>query len=74
MVPSASAISSPPMPMPLSSTVRRLLSASARMVMRGFGVVAEQLGPLDRLVAQLLAGICRVGDQLAQEDVAVRID
>ena len=37
-------------------------------------IVAEQLGPLDRLVAQLLAGIGRVGDQLAQEDVAVRID
>ena len=37
-------------------------------------IVAEQLGPLNRLVAQLLAGIGRVGDQLAQEDVAIRID
>ena len=37
-------------------------------------IVAEQLGPLDRLIAQLLAGIGSVGDQLAQEDVAVRIN
>src|SRR5690606_40577873 len=37
-------------------------------------IVAEQFRVLDRLVAQLLAGIGSIGDQLAQEYVAVRID
>ena len=34
----------------------------------------DQFGLGDRLVAQLLAGVGGVGDQLAHEDVAVRID
>ena len=62
------------MPMPLSSTVRRRFSASISERDPGFGIVAEQAGVRDRLVAQLLAGVGRVGDQLAQEDVPVRVD
>ena len=74
MVPSASTISSRLMPMPLSSTVSVLSSAIEPDGDARLRVVAEQLGPGDRLVAQLLAGVGRVGDQLAQEDVAVGID
>ena len=40
----------------------------------GLRVVAEQRRVGDRLVAQLLAGVGGVRDQLAQEDVLVRID
>ena len=40
----------------------------------GLGVIAEQGGVGDRLVAQLLAGIGRIRDQLAQEDVLVGVD
>ena len=34
----------------------------------------DQLGPGDRLVAQLLAGVGGVGDEFANENVAIRID
>ena len=40
----------------------------------GLGVVAEQVRLGDRLVAQPLAGIGGIGDQFAQEHVAVGID
>ena len=40
----------------------------------GLGIVAEQGRVGDRLVAQLLAGIGGVGDQLAQKHVLVGID
>ena len=36
--------------------------------------VGDQVGPGDRLVAQLLAGVGGVGDELADENVAVGID
>ena len=74
MVPSASTISSRFMPMPLSSTVRLALSASSVIVMRGSRIVGQQRRLGDRLVAQLLAGVGGVGDQLAQENVLVGID
>ena len=38
------------------------------------GIVAQQRGVGDRLVAQPLAGVGGVGDQFAQEDVLVGID
>ena len=74
MVPSASTISSRLMPMPLSSTVRRRLSASMCQADARLGVFAEQLGIGDRLVAQPLAGVRRVGNQFTQKDVLVGID
>ena len=41
----------------------------------GEGAAAlDQLGPGDRLVAQLLAGVGGVGDELADKDLAVGID
>ena len=36
--------------------------------------VADQIGGRDRLVAQLVAGVRRVRDQFAQENVGLRID
>ena len=36
--------------------------------------VGDQFGRGDRLIAQLVAGIRRVRDQLAQEDIGLRID
>jgi hypothetical protein len=36
--------------------------------------VDDQVGPGDRLIAQLVAGVGSVGDQFAQEDVGLRID
>ena len=50
------------------------LSGSALIVMRGFGSSPSKLGTGYRLVAQLLAGVRRVRDQFAQEDILVRID
>jgi hypothetical protein len=38
------------------------------------GPIGDQIGPGDRLITQLVAGVGRVGDQLAQEDVGFRID
>ena len=70
MVPSASTISSRLMPMPLSSTVEALVVRIERDGDARLRVLAEELRLGDRLVAQLLAGIGGVGDQLAQEDVA----
>ena len=41
----------------------------------GEGAAAlDQLGPGERLVAQLLAGVGGVGDELADKDLAVGID
>ena len=40
----------------------------------GRGAVGDQIGRGDRLIAQLVAGIGRIRDQLAQEDVGFRID
>ena len=37
------------------------------------GRVFEQLGVVQRLEAQLVAGVRRVGDQLAQKDLGVRV-
>ena len=74
IVPSASIASSRPMPMPLSSTDSCRLSASSADDDPRRRVVAEQRRLGDRLVAQLLAGIRGVGDQLAQENVPVGID
>jgi hypothetical protein len=63
------------MPMPLSSTDRRFCRPlSAETVIAGFGSSPSSSGTADRLEAQLLAGVRRVGDQLAHEHVAVRID
>ena len=68
MVPSASISSSRLMPMPLSSKVSVLVVRDrSRCVIARLGVVAEQLGLGERLVAQLLAGVGGVGDQLAQK-------
>ena len=39
-----------------------------------FGVAGDEFGLGDRLVAQLVEGIGGVGDEFAQEDVAVGID
>ena len=74
MVPSASTISSWLMPMPLSSTVRTARLGVDPDGDAGLGVVAEKLGLGDGLVAQPLAGIGGVGDQLAEEHVLVGID
>ena len=68
MVPSASTISSRLMPMPLSSTVSGPLVGIDRERDARLGVVAEQRGLGDRLVAQPLAGVGGVGDQFAQKD------
>ena len=72
MVPRLSISSSRSMPMPLSAIVSagRLVGDDAD----DEPVVAGELGPRDRLVAELVAGIGGVGDQLAQEDLAVGVD
>ena len=49
-------------------------SGSSAIVMRGLGSSPSSSGVRDRLVAQLLAGVGGVGDQLAQEHVLVGID
>ena len=74
IVPSASAISSRLMPMPLSSTVSSLVVRIGRDRDARLGIVAEQFGAADRLEAQPFAGVRGIGDQLAQEDVLVGID
>ena len=38
------------------------------------GVLAEKFGTGDRLVPQLLAGVRRIGDELAKKNLLVRID
>ena len=74
MVPSAWVKSSRFMPTPLSEKVERL-----GVGIEGDGdgerrAVGDQVRPGDRLVAQLLAGVGGVGDELADENVAVGID
>ena len=62
------------MPMPLSAIVRvagRLVGDEADLELVGAG---QKLGLGDRLVAQLVAGVGGVGDELPQEDVGLRID
>src|SRR3954469_20092643 len=73
MVPSASTISSRLMPTPLSSTVSRRFSASIRSVRQGFGSPPSRAG-LAIASKRSLAGIGGVGDQLAQENVPIRVD
>ena len=72
-VPRLSISSCRSMPMPLSAmvSVPAVLSGVMRIAS---GVVAHQLGPGDRLVAQPVARVGRVGNQLAQEDVGLGID
>ena len=74
MVPRFSISSSRLMPTPLSATVSVPAALSARMRDAQLGLVAEQLRLLQRQRAQFFAGVGGVGDQFAQEDVAVRID
>ena len=74
MVPSASTNSSRLMPMPLSSTASSRLSASIAMRDARLRIVGEEGGRGDGLVAQPLAGVGGVGDELAEEDVLVGID
>ena len=72
MVPSESASSSRVMPMPLSSTasvLRVLVEADRDLEGRGG---ERRIG--ERLVTQFLAGVGGVGEQLAQENIAVGID
>ena len=68
-----STASSALMPMPLSRMVsvfaRRCRTARAP---RGWGVLVQR-AVVQRLEAQLVAGVGRVGDQLAQEDLLVRV-
>ena len=74
MVPSASTRSSRLMPTPLSAKVSVLASVSTAMRDGEGRAVGDKFGLGDRLVAQLLAGVGRVGDELADEDVALGID
>ena len=74
MVPRFSTSSSRSMPMPLSAMVSVPAASSGQDADRQLGLVAEQLRLRDRLVAQLVAGVGGVGDQLAQEDLAVGVD
>ena len=62
------------MPTPLSEKVSVLASGSIAIVDRERSAVLDQFGLGDRLVAQLLAGVGGVGDEFADEDVAVGID
>jgi hypothetical protein len=73
IVPRCATASSALMPMPLSLIVIVLACSSKLMRTSRFGVVLEQLGLVERLEAQLVAGVGRVGDQLAQEDLLVRV-
>jgi hypothetical protein len=73
MVPRLSTSSASLMPMPLSAIEiwRFALSMLIRIASRPS---SEQLGPRDRLVAQLVAGIGGVRDELPEKDLLVRID
>ena len=74
MVPRLSISSWRSMPMPVSATVSVLAFLSGTMRIFGGVAVRDQLGLGDRLIAQLVAGVRRVRDQLAQEDIGLRID
>ena len=62
------------MPMPLSATVSVFAVLSAAMVILRSGSPAIRLGLGDRLVAQLVEGVGGIGNEFAQEDIAVGID
>ena len=73
MVPMCSITSWRDMPMPLSETV---IVPGARVVADAdlqLRVVLEQRAVGDRFEAQLVAGVRRVRDQLAQEDLLVAV-
>ena len=74
IVPRPDARSSRLMPMPLSETVTVLASCSSAMVMAKGAPSATSDRRGDRFVAQLLAGVGGVRDELADEDLAVGID
>ena len=74
MVPRLSISSCRSMPMPLSAIVSVPAFLSGMIRILSGVAVAEQVGLGDRLIAQLVAGIRGVGDQLAQEDVGLGID
>ena len=73
MVPSPAVRSSRVIPTPLSDTVSVFVSGSRATVMTK-GRALGEFGPGDRLVAQLLAGVGGIGDELADENVALGID
>ena len=73
-VPRLSISSCRPMPTPLSAMVRVSASLSGAIRIANGAPSASQLRPGDRLVAQPVAGIGGVGDQLAQEDVGLGVD
>ena len=73
MVPMLATTSSRFMPMPLSRMVRVRASVSELTSMCSSLSPADQLRLGDRLEAQLVAGVGGVGDQLAQEDLLVRV-
>ena len=62
------------MPMPLSAMVSVLAALSGVMVILRSGSPSSSSGCGNGLVAQLVERIGGVGDQLAQEDIAVGID
>ena len=74
MVPSASTSSARVMPTPLSLKVIVVALGIERNLDAKRLADLDQLRLGDRLVTQLLAGVGGVGDELANEDVAVRID
>jgi hypothetical protein len=73
MVPRCEAASSALMPMPLSRIVMVLAAASNSHADLEVGRVLVQRGVVQRLEAQLVAGVRGVRDQLAQEDLLVRV-
>ena len=74
IVPSASTSSARVMPTPLSvNAIVLAFGIDGDLDAERFAAL-DQLRLGDRLVAQLLAGVGGVGDELAHEDVAVRID
>ena len=74
MVPRLSISSCRSMPMPLSITDSVLAFLSGTIRIFGGAPSAISSGAGDRLIAQLVAGIRRVGDQFAQENIGFRID
>jgi hypothetical protein len=60
--------------MPLSMTRQRVGFLVRRDADFGACAVGDQIGGRDRLIAQLVAGIRRVRDQFAQENIGLRID
>ena len=74
IVPRLSISSCRSMPMPLSITDSVLAFLSGMIEIFGGAPSAIRSGAGDRLVAQLVAGIRRIRDQFAQEDIGLRID